>query len=78
MRVLTSDTAQLAVFIRGVDDKLNITEEFLDLIPLKGTTTGLDIFKGVEKALENVGLSWSKLVSVAADGAPSMVGVNVG
>ena len=39
-----SDTAQCAVFIRGVDCSLNMTEEFMELIPLKGIITGRDIF----------------------------------
>ena len=40
----TKDTAQLAVFIRGVTADLNVCEEFLQLVPLRGTTTGKDIF----------------------------------
>jgi len=44
-----SDSAQCAVFIRGVDSSLNLIEEFLDLIPLKGTTSGRDIFQALEK-----------------------------
>ncbi|KAH1178575.1 hypothetical protein KIL84_012277 [Mauremys mutica] len=63
-----SDTAQCAVFIRGVDCNLNITEELLDLMPLKGTTT-YDIFQGLE---------WNKLISLASDGAPSVCSENVG
>ena len=39
----SSGTAQCAVFIRIVDCQLNVTEEFLDLIPLKGTATGNDL-----------------------------------
>jgi hypothetical protein len=35
--VLT-DTAQLAIFIRGIDDELKVFEEMLALCPLKGTT----------------------------------------
>jgi hypothetical protein len=35
-----SDTAQLAIFIRGVDADYKITEELLALRPSKGTTTG--------------------------------------
>ena len=38
------DTAQLAVFIRGVTADLNVCEEFLQLVRLRGTTTGKDIF----------------------------------
>ena len=57
-----SDTVQCAVFIRGVDVNLNITEELLDLVPLKGTTTGRDIFQGREECIEKAALPWSKLV----------------
>ncbi|CAK1603417.1 unnamed protein product [Parnassius mnemosyne] len=39
-----SDTAQLAIFIRGVDKEFTVTEELLALQPLKGTPTGEDIF----------------------------------
>ncbi|GFT09334.1 DUF4371 domain-containing protein [Trichonephila clavipes] len=41
----TSDingTAQLAVFIRGADSQMNITEKLIELLSLKGTTTGRD------------------------------------
>ncbi|GFW91500.1 DUF4371 domain-containing protein [Trichonephila clavipes] len=31
-----NDTAQLAIFIRGVDSQINITEERLELVSLKG------------------------------------------
>ena len=46
------DTTQFAVFIRGVDCSLNMTEEFLELTPLKGTTTGRDIFQALEKCID--------------------------
>ncbi|KAG6921105.1 GTF2I repeat domain containing 2 [Chelydra serpentina] len=49
-----SDPAECAVFIRGVDCNLNITEELLDLMPLKGTTTGRDIFQGLEECIEKL------------------------
>jgi hypothetical protein len=39
-----SDTSQLAIFIRGADADFNITEALLALQPLKGTTTGEDIY----------------------------------
>ncbi|GBP71233.1 General transcription factor II-I repeat domain-containing protein 2 [Eumeta japonica] len=44
-----SDTAQLAIFIRGVDKEFTVIEELLVLHPLKGTTTGEDIFNEVQK-----------------------------
>lgn len=73
-----SDTAQLVLFIRGVDLDLNVTEEFLDLIPMKDTTTGEDIFLAVEGAIEKLCLSWERLYSVTTDGAPSMRGIRKG
>ena len=38
-----SDTAQLVIFIRGIDENFNIIEEMLDLCQIKSTTTGKDI-----------------------------------
>ena len=73
-----SGTAQCAVFIRGVDCSLNVTEEFLELIPLKSTTTGRDIFLALENCMKKHGLPWDKLVCLATDGAPPMCSSNVG
>ena len=39
-----NDTAQLAIFIRGVTAALQIYEEFLQFVPLHGTTTEQNIF----------------------------------
>ena len=39
-----NDTAQLLLFIRGVDENFSITEELACMRLLKGTTTGSDIF----------------------------------
>ena len=72
------DTAYCAVFIRGVDENLNIIEELLDLLPMKGTTTGRDLFEEVEACIDKCGLAWDKLVSVATDGAPAMCSEKVG
>ena len=38
------DTAQLLIFIRGIDEYFCIIEELLSMESLKGTTTGKDIF----------------------------------
>ena len=35
-----TDTAQLAIFIHGVDSILNVTEEILDMKSMHGTMTG--------------------------------------
>jgi len=74
----TTDTAQCAVFIRGVDKHFKITEELLELIPLRGTTTGKDIFQKLEECITKAELPWTKLVNLATDGAPAMLSENVG
>lgn len=73
-----TDVSQLAIFIRGVDKTLTITEEFLELVPMLDTTTAEDIFCAVVGALDRVGADWSRAVSLATDGAPSMLGKKSG
>jgi len=52
-----SDTAQLAVFIRGVTKKFEVFEELLALTPMKDTTRGIDIFEALKKTVEGKNLS---------------------
>ncbi|GBP46116.1 General transcription factor II-I repeat domain-containing protein 2A [Eumeta japonica] len=44
-----SDTAQPAIFIRGVHKEFTVTEELLAFQPLKGTSTVEEIFNEVQK-----------------------------
>ena len=71
-------TAQVLIFLRGVDDNFCCTEELLDMMSLKGTMTGRDIFEAVSEAVEKMGLKWDKLCGVTADGAPAMTGERKG
>ena len=71
------DTAQLLVFIRGIDENFEITEELLSLEHLKDTTTGQDVFENVENCLDRSGLPLHKLASITTDGAPALTGKNV-
>jgi len=73
-----TDIAYCAVFIRGVDKNFNIVEELLDLLPMKGTTTGRYVFHELEACIDRCGLPWDKLVSVATDGAPAMCSEKAG
>ena len=73
-----SDTAQLLIFVRGVDVNFNVTEELLGLSSLKGQTTGKDIFDKLKETVAASGLSWNKLCSVTTDGAPNMTGSKMG
>ena len=73
-----TDTAQLAVFVRGVSEDFHVLEEFVKLIPMKNTSTGADIQKEILQCLEVKNLNLARLVSVITDGAPSMVGKHKG
>lgn len=73
-----NDTAQLAIFIRGVDSQMNINEELLELVSMKGTTTGRDIKDAVINCTQSRQIDLKNLVGITTDGAPSMVGKNVG
>ena len=67
---LDESTAQC---VRGVDCSLNVTEEFLELIPLKSTTTGRDVFLALENYMKKHGLPWDKLVCLATERCTSNV-----
>jgi len=68
-----SDIAQQAIFIRGVDETLSVTEEFLGLVPMIDTITANDIFNSLVGALNRVGIYWSRAVGVATVSTPSMI-----
>ena len=67
-------TAQLALFVRGVDDDFEVTKELAAIVPMKGTTRGIDLLEAVMKTIKRLGLPLSKLSGISTDGAPSMVG----
>ncbi|XP_061065121.1 general transcription factor II-I repeat domain-containing protein 2 isoform X2 [Eubalaena glacialis] len=73
-----NNTTQLAIFIRGVDENFDVSEELLDTVPMTGTKSGNEIFLRVEKSLKKFNIDWSKLVSVASTGTPAMVDANNG
>lgn len=73
-----TDTAQLAIFVRGVDDHFNVFEELLALASLKGQTRGIDISQALKDVIVRNDLKLRNLAGLATDGAPSMVGKNSG
>uniref|UniRef100_A0A0K0EG37 DUF4371 domain-containing protein n=1 Tax=Strongyloides stercoralis TaxID=6248 RepID=A0A0K0EG37_STRER len=73
-----SDTAQLAIFLRGIDTTFNITEELCSLIPMQGTTTGKDLYDKLKSVLENLSIFLEKIIGISADGARAMSSMEVG
>ena len=73
-----TNTAQLGIFIRGVFDNFDVTEELLDLIPMTDTTTGSDLYNCVEKCLNELEVDWKTFSSITTNGAPAMLGVKAG
>lgn len=69
--------AQLAVFARYKSQN-SMKEELINLITLKGNCTGLDIFNEFNNVFKEMDINLQKIVSVTTDGAPSMVGKNIG
>ena len=51
-----TDTAPLAMYVRGVDDKFEVTEELLTVKPMHGQTTAQEIFQQLFDAIADIGL----------------------
>uniref|UniRef100_A0AAY4DM40 Transposase n=1 Tax=Denticeps clupeoides TaxID=299321 RepID=A0AAY4DM40_9TELE len=66
------DFAQLLVFIRGVHENMEITQELAGFETLRSTTKSEDLFAAVERVLHTNGLSWETLVGITTDGAPKV------
>lgn len=64
---------QLLIFIRGINDKFERTEEFLAMESLKGTS-GEDLYDIVSVATERHKLLWSMLATGTTDGLPNLTG----
>ena len=69
-----ADTARLAVYIRAVTNKFDVTEELFDMCHLKGTTTGKDIADEMTKLFEKYKLDKTKLCEITTDRTPSKIG----
>ena len=73
-----SDTAQVLIYIRGVDKSYEVHEELLDMYSIHGTTTGTDIFKGVEMAINQKNLRWKNMKCITTDGGKNTSGKDKG
>ncbi|KYQ54041.1 General transcription factor II-I repeat domain-containing protein 2B [Trachymyrmex zeteki] len=80
--------SQLSIFARIVQNNVTMrprcfnnfsyVEEFLDFIPLHGTTTGSDIFTAFNQTFEKFGTDFSRFSAVVTDGARAMTGLKTG
>ncbi|XP_050508156.1 general transcription factor II-I repeat domain-containing protein 2-like [Diabrotica virgifera virgifera] len=72
------DTAQMTVFVRMVFSDFTIKEDLLKFIPLKGHTTGQELFSHLKNIISSEKIPISKMVGLTTDGAPAMVGCDKG
>ena len=56
-----SDTAELALFVSGVAKMFDVVKELLGICPLKGTTTGKNVFAKVNQVIKKFKLSRNKM-----------------
>ncbi|XP_077965514.1 zinc finger BED domain-containing protein 5-like [Styela clava] len=73
----TTAQAQLLIFGRFLKGS-SVTEELLACISPETTTRGEDIFSGIDKFFTENNLNWNKVIECSIDGAPSMMGKNIG
>ena len=72
------DVEQLAVWIRGVEENLNITEELLSLRSMHERTRGIDIFGEFLKTVSENNISVIMLSGISTDEALSMLCTGTG
>lgn len=73
-----TNTAQLAVFVRGINAEFDTREELLSLEAMHGTTTGEDLYERLVLSMKKLELTFEKLSGLTTDGAPAMVGSQKG
>ena len=71
-------TSQLLVFIRGVDEDMNITQELASLKSMYGTVNREDIFNELKKTFADYNLDWTNLSCLTVDGGKNMSGTKKG
>jgi len=68
-----TDISQLLLFIPSISRDFTIIEEMLNLVPLHGSTKGIDIFEAVNKTIIDYG-GFQKCSCIVIDGAKTMTG----
>jgi hypothetical protein len=73
-----TDTVQLAVCIRGVNEDFQLVVELLELVPMKGKTGTNEILSELVTLFSKYELPWGRMVGFLSDGAPAMIGKSNG
>ena len=60
------------MFVRGVNEDFTVLEEFVELIPMKNTTTEADILKEILQCLQAKNLNLARLGLTISHGGPSV------
>ncbi|XP_012136549.2 general transcription factor II-I repeat domain-containing protein 2A-like isoform X2 [Megachile rotundata] len=76
--ICLSGTLYMAIFIRGVNSNLHVTEELLDLVSLGDNMSAENIFSHVKATIESNNLEWEKLVSITTNGSSMIIDDKIG
>ena len=68
----------MAVFIRFVLPDFVVKEQLLDLVALQESTRSVDIKNASDSIMKTFDVPLNKIVSIATDGAPAMLGKKIG
>ncbi|KAG8236139.1 hypothetical protein J437_LFUL001597 [Ladona fulva] len=68
-----TNTAQLAIFICGIDNEYNITEELALLVLLKDMNRSVDFYEAAKATLARFSLTIDSMSGIVTEGSPAMV-----
>jgi hypothetical protein len=68
-----TDESQLHIFVRSIQSDFSTHEKLLNLVSLRGTTKGSDIFEAVRNCVDKYG-GFDKCSSIVTGGAKAMLG----
>ena len=74
----STDTAEVTVFICGIDTNFTIAEEAASVVVLTGATQGTDLHLCLTQTLEKCDLDFSNIFAITTDGEEPMTGEKQG
>lgn len=73
-----TDSAQVLLFIGGVNSVFNITQELADVHSMENNVTGDEIFAKVNETVSSLGLDFKHFKGVTTDGGKNMSSTKTG